>query len=66
MINFMKRIPAGTIIIPMTIAAIINTIFPDLFKVGGFTESLLTDKSMDFVLALICFVAGIAIDFKKP
>ncbi|WP_338450092.1 2-keto-3-deoxygluconate permease [Niallia oryzisoli] len=35
-----QKIPGGLMIVPLFIGAIINTFFPQIIKIGGFTESL--------------------------
>ena len=35
--DFLNKVPAGMMVVPMLISAFINTFFPDLFKIGGFT-----------------------------
>ncbi|MBG9988002.1 2-keto-3-deoxygluconate permease [Aerococcaceae bacterium DSM 111176] len=39
MVNFMKKIPAGMLLVPMVISALINTLNPEFFHIGGITEA---------------------------
>lgn len=64
MLNFMKRVPGGLLLIPMVISALINTFFPGLFEIGGLTESLFTGRSSNTLLALICFIASTGLRVK--
>lgn len=58
--KLMKKIPGGTLLVPMMISAIIHTFFPNLFNIGGVTEALWTKKfklyfgSYDFYFWLYC------------
>lgn len=40
MINLMRKVPAGTFLIPM----IIYSIMPDLFRIGGPTEAFFSSS----------------------
>lgn len=42
--KLMKKIPGGTLLVPMMISAIIHTFFPNLFNIGGVTEALFDQK----------------------
>lgn len=62
--KFLAKIPGGNIIIPMLIAMIINTVFPDLLTVGGPTTGLLKEGNQAMMgLFLVC--CGSQIDFKS-
>lgn len=63
MVNFMRRVPVGTFIIPMLISAVIFTFWPDFFSnIGGVTDELLGGKGNSFIIGLITFVSGIGVD----
>jgi 2-keto-3-deoxygluconate permease len=62
MVNFMKRIPAGTFLIPMLLSALLYTIAPSLFQIGGVTEALLGGESVSFIIGMITFTSGINVD----
>ncbi|WP_409482538.1 2-keto-3-deoxygluconate permease [Helcococcus ovis] len=42
----------------MIFAAIINTVYPTLFHIGGVTEALLSGNSLEFVLGATIFISG--------
>lgn len=56
MVNFMKKIPAGMMLVPILIGALINTFCPVLLKIGDPTEILFTSKGMSCLLGLIIFL----------
>ena len=41
MLKFMQKIPAGTLIVPMLISALLATFWPTLFHIGGITQDFL-------------------------
>lgn len=62
----MERIPGGLMIVPMFLAAVINTFAPDLFRIGGFTEALFVDGLMPLIaFFLLCTGAQINIKSAK-
>jgi 2-keto-3-deoxygluconate permease len=61
----MRKIPAGTLLIPMLIAALLNTFVPGLFNIGGLTEALFTPKGANYVVGLVSFCSATSIDIKK-
>lgn len=65
MLRFMRKIPAGTLIVPMLVSALINTFWPDLFQIGGITEGFLGGGGTSFIMGMLTFVSGLAIDLKK-
>lgn len=60
----MEKIPGGMMIIPMFLAAGINTLLPDLLRIGNFTEALFVNGTLPLIgLFLLC--SGAQINFKK-
>lgn len=64
MVKFMKRIPAGMMLIPILIGAIINTVCPQILKIGDPAEVLFTSKGMSCLLGLIIFFTSTQIKIK--
>jgi len=54
----MKKVPAGTFIVPLLISAILYTLFPGYLEIGGQTQWLLTDDGTGFIVAAIVFFSG--------
>lgn len=65
MVQFMKKIPAGTFLVPMLLSALLYTIWPDLLQIGGVTEAFLGGGNMNFVIGLITFCSGVGIELKS-
>ena len=64
MVKFMRKIPAGMMLIPIFIGALIHTFFPNLLTIGDPTEVLFTSKGMSCLLGLIIFFTGTQIKVK--
>lgn len=68
MLKFMQKIPAGTLIVPMLISALLATFWPTLFHIGGITQDFLGGFSTNFIVGMLTFSSGLNIDldsFKK-
>lgn len=52
-----NRVPGGLMVVPMFIGMIINTFFPTLLKIGGYTEAL-SGSGYNTVLGLYLFTVG--------
>lgn len=59
----MKRFPAGVMVIPLLIGCLINTFFPHLLEIGGFTTGLFK-KGVPTLIGLFLFCSGATIDVK--
>ncbi|MGI6126060.1 MAG: 2-keto-3-deoxygluconate permease [Planifilum sp.] len=56
----LERIPGGLMVIPLLLGAFINTFFPDLLRIGNFTQQLFVDGSGTLIaLFLLCTGAQI-------
>ena len=56
-------IPGGMVVVPLFIAMIINTISPNLLRIGGFTQALFADGTMVLIaLFLVCIGAQVKIN----
>lgn len=65
MLKLMKKIPAGTLIVPMLLSALINTFWSGLFQMGGITEGFLGGQGNNFIMGMLTFVSGLGIDLRK-
>lgn len=52
-----SRVPGGLMVVPLFIGMVINTFFPTLLKIGGFTEAL-SGIGYPTVLGMYLFVCG--------
>lgn len=60
----MRKMPGGVLLIPAIIGLTINSTFPDALKIGSFTTALFKGATTPF-LALFMLCAGAQIDIKK-
>ncbi|OWR32633.1 2-keto-3-deoxygluconate permease [Saccharibacillus sp. O23] len=59
----LDRIPGGMMVVPLLLAATINTFFPNLLRIGGFTEALFVN-SASALIALFLLIAGTQINLR--
>ena len=57
------RVPGGMMVVPLFIGMVINTFFPNLLKIGGFTQAL-TGAGYPTVLGMYLFTVGTKMTFR--
>src|SRR5699024_1105026 len=60
----LERIPGGMMVVPLILAALINTFFPELLRIGNFTEALFVDGA-NALIALFLLCTGAQINFRN-
>ncbi len=55
--KFINRVPGGMMVVPLFLGMVVNTFFPDLLRIGGFTEAL-TGVGYPTVLGMYLFTVG--------
>jgi len=65
MLDAIKKVPAGTFLVPMLISALLYTLWPNLFQIGGLTEHIFGGAGTNGLIGAICFASGTGIDLKK-
>lgn len=65
MFDKITKIPAGLFLVPLLLSAVLYTIWPEMVRLGGLTEALLSGDSMSFILGILCFFSGTTINFKR-
>ncbi|MGD7045728.1 2-keto-3-deoxygluconate permease [Jeotgalibacillus proteolyticus] len=60
----LDRIPGGMMVVPLLLAATLNTIAPDLLRIGNFTQALFVDGASTLI-ALFLLCTGAQINFKN-
>lgn len=58
-----NRVPGGLMVVPLFLGMIVNTFFPNLLKIGGFTEAL-SGVGYPTVLGMYLFVTGTKMTLK--
>jgi 2-keto-3-deoxygluconate permease len=51
------RVPGGMMVVPLFIGMVLNTFFPNLMKIGGFTQAL-TGVGYPTILGMYLFTVG--------
>src|SRR3954453_22227658 len=52
-----NKVPGGLMVVPLFIGMVINTFFPTLLKIGGFTEAL-SNVGYPTILGMYLFTVG--------
>lgn len=63
-LKYVKKIPGGMMVVPLLLGALVNTFFPQFFKLGGFTQALFQTGGTA-LLAAFLFCSGAQINFKQ-
>lgn len=64
LLNKMKKMPGGLVIIPLVIAVVIATFFPQAFQIGGYVTALFYDGNAA-MMGLFLIICGSAINIKQ-
>lgn len=57
------RVPGGMMVVPLFLGMVVNTFFPGLLRIGGFTEAL-TGVGYPTVLGMYLFTVGTRLTFR--
>src|SRR3954467_3347130 len=58
-----NRVPGGLMVVPLFIGMVVNTFFPNLLKIGGFTEAL-SGSGYQTILGMYLFTVGTKMTFR--
>ncbi len=58
-----NRVPGGLMVVPLFLGMVLNTFFPDLLRIGGFTQAL-TGVGYPTVLGMYLFTVGTKMTFR--
>lgn len=64
LLNKMKNLPGGLVIIPLVLAVIIATICPQVFQIGGYVTALFYDGN-SAMMGLFLIICGSSISIKQ-
>lgn len=62
--NFLNKIPAGIMLIPLLIGSVVNTFFPQVFEIGGLTTAAFSNAGASTVLGVQLFCLGTTLHLK--
>ena len=60
-LNFLKKVPAGMMVIPLLLGSLIVTIFPNAFEIGGLTAAVFSSAGTNTLLGAQLFCMGTAL-----
>lgn len=63
-LNFLKKVPAGMMVIPLLLGSLIVTIFPNAFEIGGLTAAVFSSAGTNTLLGAQLFCMGTALSVK--
>ena len=64
LLNKMKKLPGGLVIIPLVIAVLLATFCPQVYQVGGYVTALFYDGN-SCMMGFFLIVCGSAINVKQ-
>lgn len=60
----LDKIPGGMMVVPLFLGVLVNTFFPQVLNIGGFTTALFSKTASSTILACFMFLIGSQINFK--
>ncbi len=63
--NFIKRVPAGMMIIPLLLGCSINTFFPEILQIGSLTTATFSNKAAATAMGIQLFCLGTTLQIKE-
>ena len=57
-LNFLRKVPAGMMIIPLLIGAFMNTFFPQALQIGSFTTATFSNAGSATAMGIQLFCLG--------
>lgn len=63
--NIIKKIPAGMMIVPMLLAAIINTFCPQIVQIGSFTTAVFSSAGSASIIGVQLVCLGTQLQFQE-
>lgn len=62
--KFLKKVPAGMMVIPLLLGSIITTLFPDIWNIGGLTKAVFSSAGTNTLLGAQLFCMGTALQVR--
>lgn len=63
-LKFMKKVPAGMMVVPLLLGSLFNTLFPGALQIGGLTTALFSSAGTSTLLGAQLFCMGTALQVK--
>ncbi|WP_096636211.1 2-keto-3-deoxygluconate permease [Clostridium cochlearium] len=62
--KFLKKVPAGMMIVPLLIGSLLNTFFPEALKIGSFTTAVFSNAGSATAMGIQLFCLGTTLQLK--
>ena len=62
--NFIKKVPAGMMVVPLILGCLVNTLFPDALQIGGITTATFSSAGGSCALGIMLFCMGTTLTLK--
>lgn len=62
--KFLKKVPAGMMIVPLLIGSFLNTFFPEALKIGSFTTAVFSNAGAATAMGIQLFCLGTTLQLK--
>ncbi|MFR7444087.1 MAG: 2-keto-3-deoxygluconate permease [Sellimonas intestinalis] len=56
--NFLRRVPAGMMVVPLFLGCLVNTFVPDALQIGGITTATFSSAGGNCALGILLFLYG--------
>ena len=56
--KFFKKVPAATIVVPMILASILNTLMANLLRIGPMTEAIMSKEILNAIIDIPLVAVG--------
>ena len=63
--RFLKKVPAGMMVVPMLLGAFINTFFPEITNIGSFTTAVFTSAGANTAIGIQLFCLGTTLQVRE-
>ncbi|WP_283170853.1 2-keto-3-deoxygluconate permease [Curtanaerobium respiraculi] len=63
--RFIKRVPAGMMVVPLLLGCLINTFFPQALQIGGITTATFSSAGSSCILGILLFCMGTNLQVKE-
>lgn len=63
--DFIKKIPAGMMVVPLFLGCLVNTFFPNALQIGGITTATFSSAGSSCALGILLFCMGTTLRVKE-
>ncbi len=62
--NFLRKVPAGMMVVPLLLGCLVNTFFPAALQIGGITTATFSSAGGSCTLGILLFCMGTTLRVK--